>query len=134
PLNPPAHRYEVARRALDYTVMSKRKLLALVTGGHVRGWDDPRMPTIAAMRRRGYSAEAIRAFCDMIGVAKANSSVDIGKLEYCIRDDLNKTAPRVMGVLRPIEVELAGWPGGHESIDAPYFPPDVGKPGSRDVA
>jgi len=138
PWNPRPRQYEMARLVLDYTVMSKRKLLALVQGGHVRGWDDPRMPTITGMRRRGYSPEAIRNFCDMIGVAKTNSSVDIGKLEYCIRDDLNRTAPRVMGVLRPIEVELVGWEGGtqsgaSETIDAPYFPPDVGKPGSRPV-
>jgi len=84
--------------------------LSLVQGGHVSGWDDPRMPTIAAMRRRGYSPEAVRAFADMIGVAKANSWVDIGKLEYCVRDDLNRNAPRVNGVLRPIEVELVGLP------------------------
>jgi len=133
PWNPRPHQYEMARLVLDYTVMSKRKLLTLVKDNHVNGWDDPRMPTISAMRRRGYSPEAIRAFCDMIGVAKANSSVDIDKLEYCIREDLNKNAPRVLGVLRPIEVELTGWPGGTESIDAPYFPPDVGKPGTRAV-
>jgi len=123
--------YEFARLALEYTVMSKRKLLTLVQGKHVTGWDDPRMPTIAAMRRRGYSPEALRAFADMIGVAKANSFVDIGKLEYCVRDDLNKTAPRVLGVLRPIEVELVG--ASVTTLDAPYFPPDVGKPGSRAV-
>jgi glutaminyl-tRNA synthetase len=133
PWSPRPHQYEMARLVLDYTVMSKRKLLTLVTGKHVNGWDDPRMPTIAAMRRRGYSPEAIRAFCDMIGIAKANSSVDIEKLEYCIREDLNKTAPRVLCVLRPIEVELTGWKGGTELIDAPFFPPDVGKPGSRQV-
>jgi len=136
PWTPRPRQYEMARLVLDYTVMSKRKLLTLVQDKHVTGWDDPRMPTIVGMRRRGYSPEAIRAFCDMIGVAKANSAVDIGKLEYCIRDDLNHTAPRVMGVLRPIEVELVGWPGAtetgeSETIDAPYFPPDVGKPGSR---
>jgi glutaminyl-tRNA synthetase len=129
PWTPRPHQYEFARLALDYTVMSKRKLRTLVENGHVRGWDDPRMPTIAAMRRRGYSADAIRAFCDMIGVAKANSMVDLAKLEFCVRDDLNQHAPRVMGVLRPIEVELVGAPA--ESIDAPYFPPDIGKPGSR---
>ena len=134
PWAPRPHQYEMARLVLDYTVMSKRKLLTLVTGKHVDGWDDPRMPTIAAMRRRGYSPDAIRAFCEMIGIAKANSAVDIGKLEYCIREELNQNAPRVMGVLRPIEVELVGWPGGTETIDAPYFPPDVGKPGSRNVA
>ncbi len=134
PWDPRPHQYEFARLALDYTVMSKRKLLTLVKDGHVRGWDDPRMPTIAAMRRRGFSPEAIRAFADMIGVAKANSMVDIGKLEYCVRDDLNKTAPRVLGVLRPVEVELVGLPDGTKLADAPYFPPDVGKPGERPLA
>jgi glutaminyl-tRNA synthetase len=139
PWDPRPHQYEFARLQLDYTVMSKRKLLALVQAGHVTGWDDPRMPTIAAMRRRGYSPEAIRAFADMIGVAKANSWVDLGKLEYCVRDDLNRTAPRVLGVLHPIEVELAGLPAGPAAEggklgDAPYFPPDVGKPGARPLA
>ena len=95
---PQPHQYEFARLNLDYTMMSKRKLLALVEGGTVGGWDDPRMPTIAGMRRRGYRPDAIRAFCDMIGVAKNNSVVDLGKLEYCVRDDLNKTAPRAMAV------------------------------------
>jgi len=132
PWSPRPHQYEFARLALDYTVMSKRKLLTLVTGGHVRGWDDPRMPTIAAMRRRGYSPDAIRAFADMIGVAKANSMVDIGKLEFCVRGDLNANAPRVMGVLRPLAVELAGI-AAPVAIDAPYFPPDIGKPGTRPV-
>jgi glutaminyl-tRNA synthetase len=130
PWNPRPRQYEMARLVLEYTVMSKRKLLKLVEDGHVRGWDDPRMPTLAALRRRGYSPEAIRTFCDMIGVAKANSTVDIGKLEYCVRDDLNKTAPRVLGVLRPIEVEIVG-DVATSTADAPYFPPDVGKPGSR---
>jgi glutaminyl-tRNA synthetase len=91
------------------------------------------MPTIAGMRRRGYSPEALRAFAEMVGIAKANSVVDFGKLEFCLRDDLNHTAPRVLGVLHPIEVELTGWSGDGEAIDAPYFPPDVGKPGSRAV-
>ncbi|MEO8554913.1 MAG: glutamate--tRNA ligase family protein, partial [Kofleriaceae bacterium] len=126
------HQYEFARLQLEYTVMSKRKLLALVQGNHVTGWDDPRLPTIAAMRRRGYSPEALRAFADLIGVAKANSFVDIGKLEYCVRDDLNKTAPRVLGVLRPVEVELVG--ADLTRLEAPYFPPDIGKPGAREVA
>ena len=131
PWDPRPHQYEFARLALDYTVMSKRKLLQLVEGKHVDGWDDPRMPTIAGMRRRGYSPEAIRAFADMIGVAKANSMVDIGKLEYCVRDDLNQNAPRVLGVLRPIAVELVG--ASEMKLQAPYFPPDVGKPGAREV-
>ncbi|HEY5924224.1 MAG TPA: glutamine--tRNA ligase/YqeY domain fusion protein [Kofleriaceae bacterium] len=133
PWNPRPHQYEFARLALEYTLMSKRKLRQLVEDGHVRGWDDPRMPTLAALRRRGYSPAAIRAFCDMIGVAKANSMVDIGKLEHCVRDDLNQTAPRVLGVLRPVEVEVAGDVQAGD-VDAPYFPPDVGKPGSRKLA
>jgi glutaminyl-tRNA synthetase len=130
PWNPRPHQYEFARLALEYTVMSKRKLLTLVKDKHVRGWDDPRMPTISGMRRRGYSPEAMRAFADMIGVAKANSMVDIGKLEYCVRDDLNQNAPRALGVLRPIEVEVSG-SVDTKTVDAPYFPPDVGKPGAR---
>jgi glutaminyl-tRNA synthetase len=124
--------YEFARLNLDYTVMSKRKLRTLVEDGHVSGWDDPRMPTIAGMRRRGYRPEAIRAFADLIGVAKVNSVVDIGKLEYCVRDDLNWIAPRVMGVLRPLPVTVTSWPEGSvEQLTAPYFPPDVNQPGER---
>jgi glutaminyl-tRNA synthetase len=125
---------EFARLKLDHTVMSKRKLLLLVEEGHVAGWDDPRMPTIAGMRRRGYRPEAIRAFADLIGVAKVNSVVDIGKLEYCVRDDLNWVAPRALGVLRPLKVTITSWPEGQvEELRAPYFPPDVGKPGERTV-
>ncbi|HET9770427.1 MAG TPA: glutamine--tRNA ligase/YqeY domain fusion protein, partial [Acidimicrobiia bacterium] len=123
---------EFARLNLDYTVMSKRKLLTLVEDGYVSGWDDPRMPTIAGMRRRGYRPEAIRAFADLIGVAKVNSVVDIGKLEFCVRDDLNWIAPRVLGVLRPLRVTVTTWPEGEvEQLTGPYFPPDVGKPGER---
>ncbi len=125
---------EFARLNLDYTVLSKRKLLTLVEQGHVDGWDDPRMPTIAGMRRRGYRPEAIRAFADLIGVAKVNSVVDIGKLEFCVRDDLNWVAPRVLGVLRPLRVTITSWPEGTvEQLGGPYFPPDVGKPGERDL-
>jgi len=128
------HQYEFARLNLDYTVMSKRKLLALVGEGFVNGWDDPRMPTIAAMRRRGISPEAILAFADLVGVAKVNSTVDIEKLEFCVRDDLNWTAPRVMGVLRPLKVTITSWPEGQvEEMSGPYFPPDVGKPGQRSI-
>jgi glutaminyl-tRNA synthetase len=125
---------EFARLALDYTVMSKRKLLTLVKDGHVAGWDDPRMPTLAGLRRRGYSPEAIRAFAEMVGVAKTNSVVDLGKLEYCVRDDLNRTAPRVLGVLRPLKVTITSWPDRQvEELRAPYFPADIGKPGERMV-
>ncbi len=124
--------YEFARLNLDYTVMSKRRLLRLVEDGHVSGWDDPRLPTIAGMRRRGYRPEAIRAFADLVGVAKVNSTVDLAKLEFCVRDDLNWIAPRVMGVLRPLEVTITTWPEGFvEELVGPYFPADVGRPGER---
>ncbi len=126
---------EFARLALGYTIMSKRKLLQLVEQKLVSGWDDPRMPTIAGMRRRGYRPEAIVRFCDMIGVSKNNSTVDIGKLEYAVRDDLNSVAPRVMAVLEPIKLTITDYPAGKsESISAPYFPPDIGKPGERDLS
>jgi glutaminyl-tRNA synthetase len=126
--------YEFARLNLDYTVMSKRKLLALVDEGKVNGWDDPRMPTITAMRRRGISPQAIRAFADLVGVAKVNSTVDIEKLDFCVRDELNWTAPRVMGVLRPLKVTITSWPEGDvQALTGPYFPPDVGKPGERTI-
>ena len=135
PWTPRPRQYEFARLALEYTVMSKRKLRQLVEAGQVRGWDDPRMPTLAGLRRRGFSPAAIRTFCDMIGVAKTNSMIDIGKLEYCVRDDLNKNAPRALGVLDPIEVELTGTGTTLPmTIDAPLFPPDIGKPGSRPLA
>ncbi len=125
---------EFARLNLDYTVLSKRKLLRLVDDGHVAGWDDPRMPTIAGMGRRGYRPEAIRAFADLIGVAKVNSTVDLAKLEYCVRDDLNWIAPRVLGVLRPLRVTITSWPDDEvETLIAPYFPADVGQPGERSL-
>ncbi|MBN2410773.1 glutamine--tRNA ligase/YqeY domain fusion protein [candidate division KSB1 bacterium] len=101
---------EFARLNLTYTVMSKRKLLQLVKEGHVRGWDDPRMPTISGFRRRGYTPTSIRTFADRIGVAKRDSMVDYGLLEHCIREELNKTAPRVMGVLRPLKVIIDNYP------------------------
>lgn len=101
---------EFARLNLSYTVMSKRKLLQLVKEGHVAGWDDPRMPTISGLRRRGVPPEAIRLFCERIGVAKNESVVDIALLEFCIREVLNKTAPRVMGVLNPLKVTLVNYP------------------------
>jgi glutaminyl-tRNA synthetase len=116
---------EFARLNLTYTVMSKRKLLELVKSGCVRGWDDPRMPTLAGMRRRGYTPEAIRNFCDIIGVAKADSIVDISLLEHTIREDLNKKAPRVMGVLNPLKVVIDNYPEGQvEWLDAINNPED----------
>ncbi|MBN2490868.1 MAG: glutamine--tRNA ligase/YqeY domain fusion protein [Planctomycetes bacterium] len=104
------HQYEFARLNLTYTVMSKRKLLELVKERRVNGWDDPRMPTLAGLRRRGYSREAIRSFCDRIGVAKTESTVDLALLEFCVREDLNKRAPRVMGVLRPLRIVIENYP------------------------
>ena len=100
------HQYEFARLNLNYTVMSKRKLLRLVEEGHVRGWDDPRMPTIAGLRRRGVTPAAIRDFADRVGVAKRENVIDVALLEHGVRDDLNRTAPRVMGVLRPLRVVI----------------------------
>jgi glutaminyl-tRNA synthetase len=125
---------EFARLALDYTVMSKRKLLQLVNAGLVTGWDDPRMPTLAGLRRRGVTPESIRAFCDLIGVAKSNTRVDIAKLEYAIRDDLNQRSPRVMCVLRPLRVVITNWAEAEvEWFDAPYWPHDVPRQGTRPV-
>jgi glutaminyl-tRNA synthetase len=119
---------------LGYTVMSKRNFLQLIEAGSVDGWDDPRMPTVAGMRRRGITPEAIRAFAEMIGVAKNNSVVDIGKLEYCIRDDLNHRAPRVMCVLDPLRVVIENYPEGEdESLTASLWPHDVPREGSREV-
>jgi glutaminyl-tRNA synthetase len=102
--------YEFARLNLSYTVMSKRKLLQLVAQGHVTGWDDPRMPTISGLRRRGYTAESIRDFCTRIGVAKKENVIDVGLLEHCIREDLNRRAPRAMAVLRPLKLVLTNYP------------------------
>lgn len=125
---------EFARLSLTYTVMSKRKLLQLVKEGHVNGWDDPRMPTLAGLRRRGITPQAIRAFADMIGVAKANSTVDVSLLEFCVRDDLNHRAPRVMCVSDPLKVVITNYPVGHtEHLDADYWPHDVPKEDSRQV-
>ena len=101
---------EFARLNLSYTVMSKRKLLQLVRDGHVNGWDDPRMPTISGLRRRGCPPAAIRTFCERIGIAKNDSMVDVALLEHCVREDLNKSAPRYMGVLRPLKVVIENYP------------------------
>ena len=116
---------EFARLNLSYTVMSKRKLLQLVENGQVSGWDDPRMPTIAGMRRRGYTPSSIRDFCDRIGVAKTDSTIDVALLEHCIRDDLNRTTPRVMAVLNPLRVVIDNYPDGqNEDLDAVNNPED----------
>ena len=108
--------YEFARLNLSYTVMSKRKLLQLVQENIVNGWDDPRMPTISGLRRRGYTANSIRKFCDVIGVAKRENVIDVSLLEFCLREDLNKTAPRVMAVLDPIKVIITNYPEGKEEL------------------
>ena len=130
-LDPPRpYQHEFARLNINYTVMSKRKLLELVETGVVDGWDDPRLPTIAGYKRRGYTPESILNFCDMIGVAKANSVVDVSQLEYAIRDDLNTKVPRVMCVLDPLKVTIENYEG-KEQIDASYYPHDVPKEGSR---
>jgi glutaminyl-tRNA synthetase len=116
---------EFARLNISHTVLSKRKLLALVEQGHVSGWDDPRMPTIAGLRRRGYTPEAIRNFCERIGVAKRDSMVDIALLEYYIREELNRTAQRVMGVLRPLRVVIVNYPEDQvDELDAVNNPED----------
>ena len=116
---------EFARLNLSHTVMSKRKLLELVREGHVTGWDDPRMPTLSGLRRRGYTPESIRDFCERIGVAKRDSTVDAALLEHCLREDLNKKAPRVMAVLRPLRLVIDNYPDGQvEELDALNNPED----------
>ena len=112
----PSHQYEFARRNLTYTVMSKRKLLQLVNEGHVSGWDDPRMPTISGMRRRGYPPAALRQFSDTIGIAKRENITDLSLLEFCVRDCLNKTANRVMAVLDPVKLVITNYPEGKEEM------------------
>ena len=131
--NPPTQ-IEFARLELDYTVLSKRKLLRLVNERHVSGWDDPRMPTIAGLRRRGVTPEAIRAFCDAIGVARKDARVELATFEHHVRDDLNMRVPRVMCVVKPLKVVITNYPGdGVEELEAPYYPHDVPKTGSRTV-
>lgn len=134
-IEPPQPRqYEFARLNLDYTVMSKRKLLQLVKEGLVSGWDDPRMPTLMGMRRRGITSESIRAFAQRVGVAKVNSRVEIELFEHVIRNDLNYRSPRVMAVLRPLKVVITNYPEDQEEwLDAPYWPRDIPKEGSRQV-
>lgn len=126
--------YEFARLDLQYTVMSKRKLLQLVENKYVSGWDDPRLPTIAGLRRRGCTPESIKKFCELVGIAKSNSSVEMGQFEFCLRDDLNTKAPRVMAVLRPLKVIIDNYPADQvEELEASYWPHDIPKTGSRMV-
>lgn len=108
----PSRQYEFARLNMTYTVMSKRKLLQLVNEGHVKGWDDPRMPTLSAFRRKGYTPESIRTFCDKIGVAKRENFIDLGLLEFCLREDLNQKALRVMAVLDPVKLVISNYEAG----------------------
>jgi glutaminyl-tRNA synthetase len=130
----PSQQIEFARLALTYTIMSKRKLAELVQQGLVSGWDDPRMPTLAGLRRRGYTPEAIRAFCERIGVAKADSVVDVGLLEHHLRQDLERRAPRALAVLRPLKLTIVNFPDNEvREIDAPLHPDDPAH-GTRKVA
>ena len=129
----PPRQIEFARLHLNYTIVSKRRLLKLVKMGVVDGWDDPRMPTLSGIRRRGYPPEAIRTFCDRIGVAKADSIIDVAFLEHCVRDELNRTSPRVMGVLRPLKVVIDNYPEGQvEELEAINHPLDPTR-GTRQV-
>lgn len=130
-LGTPCHpqQIEFSRLNLDYTVMSKRRLLELVQGGHVRGWDDPRMPTIQGLRRRGFTPESIRSFCEKVGVTKKENCIEYGFLENCLREDLDGNAPRAMAVLRPLRVVIENYPEGQvEKFDVPNHPsrPEMG--------
>ena len=128
----PSHQYEFARRNLSYTVMSKRKLLQLVNENYVDGWDDPRMPTISGMRRRGYTPEAIRDFCDRVGIAKRENVIDVGLLEFCVREHLNKVAIRRMVVFDPLKIVITNYTGDIELLEGEDNPQDE-KTGSRKI-
>lgn len=129
----PSRQYEFARLNMTYTVMSKRKLLQLVNENHVSGWDDPRMPTISGMRRRGYTPDAIRKFCETIGVAKRDNLIDVGLLEFCVRESLNKTANRVMAVLDPVKLVITNYPEGQTEEMVAENNPEDPTAGSRTV-
>ena len=129
----PSHQYEFARLNLTYTVMSKRKLLQLVKENYVSGWDDPRMPTICGLRRRGYTPASIRAFAEKVGVAKRDNVIDLGLLEFCIREDLNKSAERRMVVLDPIKVVITDYPEGKSETMSCVNNPEDESAGRRDV-
>jgi glutaminyl-tRNA synthetase len=129
----PSHQYEFARLNINYTVMSKRKLLQLVKEGYVSGWDDPRMPTICGFRRRGYTPESLRNFCEKIGVAKRDNVIDYSVLEFCLREHLNKVAPRMMAVLNPVKVVITNYPDDQvETLTAINNPEDESA-GSREI-
>ncbi|MBI3138647.1 MAG: glutamine--tRNA ligase/YqeY domain fusion protein [Sphingobacteriales bacterium] len=128
----PSHQYEFARRNINYTVTSKRKLLQLVNEKHVSGWDDPRMPTISGLRRRGYTPESIREFCDRIGVAKRENRVDVGLLEFCVREHLNRIALRRMVVVDPLKVVITNYTQGEEMLQSENNPEDENG-GLRDI-
>ena len=130
----PSQQYEFARRNLNYTVMSKRKLLQLVNEKHVSGWDDPRMPTVSGLRRRGYTPESIRKFCDLVGIARRENVIDVGLLEFCIREDLNKTATRRMVVLDPVKLIIDNYEEGkNEMLHGENNPEVEGGGGSREI-
>lgn len=129
----PSHQYEFARLNMSYTVMSKRKLLQLVTEGHVTGWDDPRMPTISGYRRRGYTPSSIRHFAERIGVQKRDNLIDVGLLEFCVREELNKTANRVMAVLDPVKLVITNYPEGQTAELPAENNPEDGSAGFRTV-
>lgn len=129
----PSKQYEFARLNLTYTVMSKRKLLQLVNEGYVSGWDDPRMPTLSGLRRRGYTPEAIRDFCDRIGVAKRDNLISVGLLEFCLREQLNKTTSRVMAVLDPVKVVITNYPEGASEILTTENNPEDPEGGTRNM-
>jgi glutaminyl-tRNA synthetase len=129
----PSHQYEFARLNVTYTVMSKRKLLQLVNEKYVSGWDDPRMPTISGLRRRGYTPESIREFCDRIGIARRENVIDVGLLEYCLREDLNKRALRRMAVLDPVKLIITNYEEGKTEIFQSENNPEDPKAGTREV-
>ena len=129
----PSHQYEFARLNMTYTVMSKRKLLQLVNEGHVRGWDDPRMPTLSAVRRRGYTPESIRDFCDKIGVAKRENLIDVGLLEFCVREHLNKIAYRRMVVFEALKVVITNYPEGKSEMLPGENNPEDPNSGNREI-
>ena len=129
----PSHQYEFARLNLTYTMMSKRRLLKLVQEGAVMGWDDPRMPTICALRRKGYTPASVRNFAEMVGVAKRDNVIDLGKLEFCVREDLNKVAERRMAVLNPLKVVITNYPEGKTELFTAINNPEDESAGTRQV-